>query len=35
MPSLSTVAKLQFDFVSINGIFKFSTELKGVRTNIY
>lgn len=35
MPSLSTVAKLQFDFVSINGIFKSSTELKGVRTNIY
>lgn len=35
MPSLSTVAKLQFDFVSINGIFKSSTELKGVRANIY
>lgn len=35
MPSLSTVAKLQFDFVSINGIFKSSTELKGIRTNIY
>lgn len=35
MPSLSTVAKLQFDFVSINGIFKVSTELKGIRMNIY